>query len=63
MTIGNAIRTARLKRKIKQFELAAILGVATSSLCAWEKGKACPRHSRLAGIAKALHVTVAQLVA
>jgi len=63
MSLGQTIRTLRKRRGMDQKELADKLGLAQSTVCDWESGKTCPRHARLATLARVLNVSVKRLVA
>ena len=56
MTTGQLIKEARIKRGMKQQELAAKMGVSASLICTWEKGVKNPRRETIDRIAAALDV-------
>ena len=58
----NAFRRARLSRGLTQAELAEALGVSTVTVCKWELGRGLPKAKRLPEVAKALQVTVPELL-
>lgn len=62
-TLGNRIREARLAAGLKrQRDLSALIGVAESRICEWEKGRVVPRINRIVAIAKACGCTTDQLL-
>lgn len=60
--VGSAIRRLRRERKIKQLELAHLVGMQSAQLCNTEKGKNLPSLRTLCRIGEALGVTVNDLV-
>ena len=56
MTIGNRIRAARVKAKLKQREVAKACGVSTQAVSQWEKGEDRPDIDRLPRLWKVLKV-------
>ena len=62
LTIGQAMRFARKKAKIKQGELAKIIGHGQNAICRWENDKQTPLITAVIDIADALGVTIDELV-
>lgn len=60
--VGSAIRRLRRERKIKQLDLAHLVGMQPAQLCNTEKGKNLPSLRTLCRIGEALGVTVNDLV-
>ena len=58
----NRIKEFRQKRKLKQSELALIVGVNRTAVVKWETGVAQPRTNRLLKIADALRCSVDELL-
>ena len=56
------LRAIRERRGVSLRALRAASGVAVSSLAQFEAGKGDPQLSTLRKLAKALHVTVAELI-
>lgn len=61
-TIGQRIQEVRLKKGIKQHELAKKIGVDRTSLSAYENGKRLPDIMTLCRIANVLEVTLDELI-
>ena len=59
---GNTIRTLREKKGCTQRELAATLGVTDKAVSKWETGKGLPDIALIEPLAKALGVSVAELL-
>ena len=57
----NNIRKYRKERKLKQSELALLIGVTRTTVTKWESGEANPRTDRLLKIANALRCSVDDL--
>lgn len=55
---ADVLRLERLRRRIKQGDLAAQLGVTQSALCGWERGDKRPVDEHLRSWAKALGIEV-----
>lgn len=62
LTIGQSIRNARKKAKIKQGELAKIIGHGQNAICRWENDRQTPLITAVIDIADALGVTIDELV-
>lgn len=60
--VGAAIRRLRRERRIKQAELAMLVGMQPAQLCNCEKGKNLPSLRTLSKICEALGVTVNDLI-
>lgn len=63
MTIGNNIKALRKRKKLKQKELAELVGVAQSTLCDWESDTSQPRSKNLDALANALGVRRSRIFA
>jgi transcriptional regulator with XRE-family HTH domain len=61
-SFGPYLRETRTAKGITQTELAAKLGVAQTTISAWELGVSEPSIARLRQIARALGVKVADLI-
>ena len=59
---GNTIRTLREKNRITQKELAEIINVSDKTISKWETNKGLPDISIIEELAKALGVSVAELL-
>lgn len=62
LTIGQSIRNARKKAKIKQGELAKIIGHGRNAISKWETDKRTPLITAVIDIADALGVSIDELV-
>lgn len=60
--VGSAIKRLRRERRIKQAELATLVGMQPAQLCNCEKGKNMPSLRTLSKICEALGVTVNDLI-
>jgi transcriptional regulator with XRE-family HTH domain len=60
--LGRKLKTLRSQRELSQATLAKQVGVTQPYIAALEKGRENPTLSTLAKLAKALKVTVAELV-
>ena len=58
----NNIQKYRKERKLKQSELALLIGVTRTAVTKWESGEANPRTDRLLKIADALRCSVDDLL-
>lgn len=61
-TIGQSMRNARKKAKIKQGELAKIVGYGQNAICRWENDKQTPLITAVIDVADALGVSIDELV-
>lgn len=61
-TIGNRISKFRKEKHMTQEELANLLGVSSQAVSKWETDTSCPDISLLPQLAKALGVTIDELV-
>lgn len=61
-TIGTRIAQLRKEKQMKQDDLAQLLGVSPQAVSKWENDQTCPDISLLPGLAKALGVTVDELL-
>lgn len=61
--IANIIKTARLRRKLTQLELAQLVGVTKGAVSQWEKGTSTPSRKVEAALARALGITSSELEA
>lgn len=59
---GNTIKSLREKNKMTQIQLADKLGVSDKTVSKWETGKGYPDITLLEPIAKALQVSVTELI-
>ncbi len=59
---GNAVKELRERRKLTQAELAEQIGVSSKTVSKWETGKGLPDISLLQPLAKALGVSVIELM-
>ncbi|WP_164918963.1 MULTISPECIES: sigma-70 family RNA polymerase sigma factor [Acutalibacteraceae] len=57
MTFGERVVYARNKKGLNQKQLAKLIGVRSTRLCSWEKGRRDPTASMIQKIAKALEVS------
>lgn len=62
MSIGENIRNQRYIKGMTQVELARKCGMADSQLGAYERGEVVPKQRNVERIAKALEISVAELV-
>ena len=61
-TMGDRIRGARVRKRLKQAELARLVGISTNAMNAIELGSVDPRVSRVLKIAQVLDVSVDYLL-
>jgi len=59
---GAAIKALREKQRMTQAELAALLRVSDKAVSKWENGRGFPDISLLEPLAKALHISVPELL-
>lgn len=62
MTIGEAIKKARLDKGYSQTKLSMKTGVPSTTIVMWEKGRSFPNVINLLPIADVLGVTLDELV-
>lgn len=62
MSLGNAIKLVRTRRRISQQDLAARAGISSSYLSQLERDKRDPTYSRVRHIAEALNISTLVLV-
>lgn len=62
MNLGMAIKLGRVQRKIKQEELAKLIGVSTSYISLIERNQRVPTIETLENICKALNMKVSQII-
>lgn len=62
MGMGEIIRSNRLKKGFPQHSMAMYLGVTTSAVSKWERGKAMPDIALLGPIARLLNITLEELL-
>lgn len=62
MDLAKRIKRARAASGISQVELARKLAVAPSTVAGWELGLHAVRHERLHALARALGVSVVELI-
>lgn len=58
MTLGEKIKTARLKKGLSQRQVAEQLGVSQPSYLEWEHGDSVPTWARMKSISKVLEVSL-----
>lgn len=61
MTLGEKIRKLRIAARLKQKELAALIGVDPATISAWETGIAYPHNTPILMIAKAFGMSEEEL--
>jgi transcriptional regulator with XRE-family HTH domain len=61
MKFGNAIKMCRVRKNLKQSELAELSGISTSYLSLLEQNKRDPNISTITSIAKALQIPMSIL--
>ena len=54
VSIGDAIRVRRLDLKLRQIDVAKIIGCDEMSIVNWEKGHTSPRSTHMPGVVKFL---------
>ena len=59
---ANQLKKLRSKRKISQFKLAELLGVAQQTVASWETSKSSPNYDLLKNIARLFQVTTDYLL-
>lgn len=62
MQLGDKIRALRLQYKMSQTELGKIALIPQTTISDWENSKSIPNVEEIKRIAKALRVTVAELL-
>ena len=62
MTLGKRIAALRRKKELKQDDLAQMLEVSAQAVSKWENDQSCPDISLLPKLAKALDVSVDELL-
>lgn len=62
MTLGERLKELRLAKKLKQTELAELLGVTSLTIIRWEAGTTEPRYSDLMKLTEVLNVSVDELM-
>ena len=62
MTIGETIQRLRTKRRLSQEQLAELVGVSRQAVSKWELNAALPDTDKLVPLARALGVTVDELL-
>lgn len=62
MSLGNAIKTVRKQRGIKQKTIAPLIGISINALCQIEKGNSFPQLRTLKKIAETLEVPISILM-
>lgn len=61
MTVGEKIKTARIKKGLSQRQIAEQLGVSQPSYLEWEHGDSVPNWARMKSIAKILEISLDEL--
>ena len=59
---GKMIKELREKQNLTQIELADIIGVSDKTISKWETGKGLPDISLIESLAKALKVSIIELI-
>ena len=62
MTTGEVIQTCRARRNLSQERLAELVGVSRQAVSKWEVGDALPDTDKLVHLARALGITVGELL-
>ena len=62
MTIGETIQRLRTKRRLSQEQLAELVGVSRQAVSKWEVGDAVPDTDKLVPLARALKISVDELL-
>ena len=62
MTLGNTIQTKRIQQGLSQERLAEQVGVSRQAVSKWEVGDAIPDTDKLVPLARALGITVDELL-
>ena len=62
MTIGDTIQRLRTKRRLSQEQLAELVGVSRQAVSKWELNAALPDTDKLVPLARALGVSVDELL-
>ena len=62
MTTGEVIQTCRARRNLSQERLAELVGVSRQAVSKWEVGDALPDTDKLVPLARALGITVGELL-
>ena len=62
MTIGDTIQRLRTKRRLSQEQLAELVGVSRQAVSKWELNTALPDTDKLVPLARALGVSVDELL-
>ncbi len=62
MTIGETIQRLRTKRRLSQEQLAELVGVSRQAVSKWELNTALPDTDKLVPLARALGVSVDELL-
>jgi len=61
-TLGNRIYNLRTQKRLTQDQLAEKIGVSRQALSKWERGEAYPDYYNTTALAKALDVSVDELM-
>lgn len=61
MTVGEKIKTARLKKGLSQRKMAELLGVSQPAYLEWEHGDSVPNWARMKSIARVLEISLDEL--
>ncbi len=56
--LGGRIKRRRMERKLRQQDLANVLGISAQAVSKWERGKSAPDISQLSALARLLEVSV-----
>lgn len=61
MTVGEKIKTARIKKGLSQRKMAELLSVSQPAYLEWEHGDSVPNWARMKSIAKVLEISLDDL--
>lgn len=62
MDFGNRLRELRKQRNLSQMRLSDVSGIPQTTISDWEKSKYTPNVPQLRKIAKALEVSISELI-
>ena len=62
VAVHEAMKAARRKSGLKQWQLALLAGLSPAQLCWYETGRATPGLYALVAIADALHISIDELI-
>lgn len=61
MTVGEKIKTVRMKKGLSQRQVAEQLGVSQPAYLEWEHGDSVPNWARMKSIARVLEISLDEL--